>query len=253
MPDRTAKFVSAIFASVLAGIPLATISHGATPRDGGLPFRSEGPDARWQPLVLSHRSRHQTSLLVSPKGEKLSQNALLRIPLRRQSRLRRMQKPRCSVRSQTLTPNCPRRRISNEAETRRLARDGGQPLTERRAQRAAADAATQRSSPRVGLSRREVAGSPVRPATTVGNPSVAAPPDSTAAPSPAAAAVTLAAADFIVAKQSGSDPELLRRHSQRAGARPASRQASVFKFGSARRTGRRRFARRRQADLGIDR
>ena len=31
MPSRTAKFVSAIFASVLAGIPLATISHGATP------------------------------------------------------------------------------------------------------------------------------------------------------------------------------------------------------------------------------
>jgi hypothetical protein len=31
MPGRTATFVSAIFASVLAGIPLATISHGATP------------------------------------------------------------------------------------------------------------------------------------------------------------------------------------------------------------------------------
>jgi hypothetical protein len=31
MPARAAKFVSAIFAGVLAGIPLATISHGATP------------------------------------------------------------------------------------------------------------------------------------------------------------------------------------------------------------------------------
>ena len=31
MPARTAKFVSAIFASILAGIPLATVSHGATP------------------------------------------------------------------------------------------------------------------------------------------------------------------------------------------------------------------------------
>lgn len=31
MPRRTVKFVSALFAGVLAGIPLATISHGATP------------------------------------------------------------------------------------------------------------------------------------------------------------------------------------------------------------------------------
>jgi hypothetical protein len=31
MPNRTAKFVSAVFASLLAGTPLATVSHGATP------------------------------------------------------------------------------------------------------------------------------------------------------------------------------------------------------------------------------
>jgi hypothetical protein len=31
MPNRTAKFVSAVFASLVAGAPLTTVSHGATP------------------------------------------------------------------------------------------------------------------------------------------------------------------------------------------------------------------------------
>ena len=76
MPNRTAKFVSAIFASILAGIPLRNGIARRRRRGRRLPFRTERPGARWQPLVLSHRSRHQASLLVPRRtGRKASQSA----------------------------------------------------------------------------------------------------------------------------------------------------------------------------------
>ena len=45
--------------------------HASAPgRRGQLPVRAEGRDPLGQPLVLSHRPRHQTSMLVSPGGER---------------------------------------------------------------------------------------------------------------------------------------------------------------------------------------
>src|SRR5947209_19231758 len=42
MQNRTAKFVSAIFASLLAGMPLATVSHGAVPAADDCPSKPKG-------------------------------------------------------------------------------------------------------------------------------------------------------------------------------------------------------------------
>jgi hypothetical protein len=61
MPGRTTKFVSAIFASILAGTPLTIISHSET-------VGSRRRCAPGRPLVLPHRAQHQTPLLASPRG-----------------------------------------------------------------------------------------------------------------------------------------------------------------------------------------
>ena len=114
MPNRTAKFVSAIFASILAGAPLTTISHSATVAADDCLSGPKGQTPAGQPLVLSHRARHQTPLLVSPRGGRQAfANRRLRTLRHRRSRLRRKQKRRCNSRSPTPTPNCPRSRYRN--------------------------------------------------------------------------------------------------------------------------------------------
>ena len=64
MSSRTAKFVSAIFVSLLAGAPLVTASHGAPAEADKCLSATEGRGARGRSLVLSRRSRHQAQLLV---------------------------------------------------------------------------------------------------------------------------------------------------------------------------------------------
>ena len=64
MSNRTAKFVSAIFASILAGANFAPVTGIHAQAAGQLPVRPEGRDARGRSLVLPRRSRHQAQLLV---------------------------------------------------------------------------------------------------------------------------------------------------------------------------------------------
>ena len=78
MPNRTAKFASAIFASLLAGAPLATdCAARRAPPTIACPHRKT--DARGQPLVLSHRARHQAPLLVSAARKAKSAQAASQI------------------------------------------------------------------------------------------------------------------------------------------------------------------------------
>src|ERR1700723_1977119 len=74
MPARAAKFVSAIFAGVLAGIPLATISHGASPAaDDCLSGpKDQAPQGSHWYYRIDHATKRHCWYL---KGEKPSQSA----------------------------------------------------------------------------------------------------------------------------------------------------------------------------------
>ena len=76
MPNRTAKFVSAIFASVLAGAPLTTISHGeAVAADNCLsgPKGETPPGSHWYYRIEHSTKRHCWHL--REEGDSLSQDA----------------------------------------------------------------------------------------------------------------------------------------------------------------------------------
>jgi hypothetical protein len=76
MPNRTAKFVSTVFASVLAGFSLTTASHGATPAaDDCLSApRGQTPEGNhWYYRIERGTKRH--CWYLREEGEKLSQSA----------------------------------------------------------------------------------------------------------------------------------------------------------------------------------
>jgi hypothetical protein len=76
MQNRTAKFVSAVFASVLAGAPLTTVSHSAVPAADDCLSAPKGQapqGSHWYYRVDRATKRH--CWYVREAGEKLSQNA----------------------------------------------------------------------------------------------------------------------------------------------------------------------------------
>jgi hypothetical protein len=74
MPRRNVKFVSAIFAGLLSGIPLATISHGATPaaEDCRSGPKDQAPHGSHWYYRIDHATKRHCWYL---KDEQLSQNA----------------------------------------------------------------------------------------------------------------------------------------------------------------------------------
>ncbi len=80
MPNRSAKFVSTIFASILAGAPLTTISHSATvAADDCLSGpKGETPPGRHWYYRIDHPTKRQCWYLRE-EGDKVSQAATLQI------------------------------------------------------------------------------------------------------------------------------------------------------------------------------
>ena len=64
MTNRMGNSLTAILIGALAGVTLVIATNGVAARHRGLSVRAEGHGAQGQPLVLSHRSRDQTQLLV---------------------------------------------------------------------------------------------------------------------------------------------------------------------------------------------
>jgi hypothetical protein len=249
MPSQAAKFVSAVFAGVLAGIPLATISHGATAAaddclSGPKDQASQG--GHWYYRIDHATKRHCWYL----KDEKPSQSAAAN----------------SAPSAKPVSPNA-------EAATQRSIADAHAELPAqvtieqpRRgngfAPAIAADAPivtpaaeTQRS---VVASRwpelSETTTSAV-PASTATGSSVAAPPDSDETPTAAHAEVTLAAADSSSENQSRSIRTLLLVILG-ALALAGLIGNTIFKFGNARWTGRRQVRVDRRAiwnSTGVDR
>ena len=91
MPNRTAKFVSALFASLLAGAPLTTVTHGATavaddclagpkgqaPQGAHWYYRVDRSTKRhcWYLADQQHTPRSQTAAVNSPALTKPPQDA----------------------------------------------------------------------------------------------------------------------------------------------------------------------------------
>ena len=117
MPNRTAKFVSAVFASVLAGIPLATASHSATPAaDDCL----SGPRTRRRKAAIGtigSNAAPNAIAGISARKAKRSRRARRRVQRRPPSRSRRKPIRRSGVRSRMPAPNC----LSRQRPMRRRA------------------------------------------------------------------------------------------------------------------------------------
>jgi hypothetical protein len=238
MPGRTAKFVSAIFAGVLAGIPLAAISYGAAAAADDCLSAPKDPapnGSHWY-YRIDHAAKRQCWYL---KGEKLSQNAAAN----------------SAPSAKPVSPNA-------EATMQRSIDDAHAELPaptaieqpkrgNRLAPAIAADAAiatpvaeTQGSVVASRWPEQSATGSSSVPVPTADNSDVAAAPGSDAMPSPAPA--TPAAADSSPEKTSGSIQTLLLVILSALGLAGLIGSA-VFRFGNLRWTGGRKIPVDREA------
>jgi len=230
MPGRTAKFVSVVVASVLAGIPLATISHGATPAAEDCLSGPKDPapnGSHWYYRIDHATKRHCWYL----KGEKLSQNAA----------------PNSSTAETTTQRSIADAHAELPAQAAIEAPKRGNGLAPAADATIATPAAeTQRSAVASRWPEQSGTSSSTVSPSTAANSDVAAPPDSEATPPAAPAAVALAAADSSPEKQSGSIQTLLLVILG-ALALAGLIGSAVFRFGNLRWIGRRTIQVDRQA------
>jgi hypothetical protein len=230
MPGRTAKFVSVIVASVLAGIPLATISHGATPATEDCLSGPKDPapnGGHWYYRIDHATKRHCWYL----KGEKLSQSAAPNSSTAETTTQRSIADAHAELPAQAAI-EAPKR-----GDGLALAAD---------ATIATPAAETQRSAVASRWPEQSGTSSSTVSPSTAANSGVAAPPDSDATPPAAPAAVALVAADSSPEKQPGSLQTLLLAI---LGALVLAGLigSAVFRFGNLRWIGRRTIQVDRQA------
>jgi hypothetical protein len=251
MSNRTAKFVSAIFASLLAGVAVTTIAQStARAADDCLagPKEQTPPGGHWYYRIDHATKRHCWYLgdereklsRVAPRGSAPSANPVLANPVSPQKDATtpqtiadaRAELPLPQTRVEATSTTTGRWTPANTADM-----ENSQPANSR-------DTNTQPSLiasrwPEPGLSSSAVAG------PTTAN-SEAMRPNSAAAPPPVVAAVPLAAADSSSQSQAGSIQMLLIVIAG-ALALAGMMAAAVFRFGSMRQAGRRKIRRDRRA------
>jgi hypothetical protein len=237
MPGRTAKFVSAIFAGILAGIPLATVSHGATPAaDDCLsgPKDQAPHGSHWYYRIEHATKRHCWYLKEFSQGAAANSapSAKPVSPDAEAATQRSIADAHAELPAQP--PEQPKRS------------DGLAPAIAADASIATPAAATLGSVVASRWPEQSGADPSAAPASTAANSGVAAPPDSDAMPPPAPAAANLAAADSSPEKQSGSLQTLLLVILG-ALALAGLIGSAVFRFGNLRWTGRREIQIDRQA------
>lgn len=213
MPSRTAKFVSAIFASILAGAPLATTSRGETvAADNCLsgPKGQTPPGSHWYYRIEHSTKRH--CWYLREEGDNLSQAPQNILPS-----------------SKPLPPQTDTVMQNSVANARaelpaRTGRDNGP------------DAAAPANAAIVASRWPEASGmsqvSSPRPATS--KLAASAPPNSTAAPATSVAAVAVATADSSSQNQPGTIPQLFIA-AVGALALASVTASLIFRFGRARR------------------
>ena len=202
MPKRAAKFVSAIFASILAGAPLTTVSHSETvAADDCLsgPKGQTPPGSHWYYRIERGTKRHCWYLREERDNfsQAAPQNSSPAKPLPPQADTA-MQPTVANARAEL-----PARTDRNDGPNTALPAGFDAPRANALDTGAASTVVASRWPEPSGVSP---ASNP-RPATS--NFAANVPANSAAAPAPAIAAVTLAAADTSLQSPPGSIPTLL--------------------------------------------
>ena len=207
MPNRTATFVSALFAGVLAGIPLATISNGAAVAAGDCLSEPKGgaPDgSHWYYRVEHPSNRH--CWYLRPEGGKPSQITARPAPPKAEPAMQRsvaeahaeLPRPQTRVEPETdLTAGPPVAPLFSNA----VSPQNNRP----------ANAGSASPPPSAVVSRwpEPLGVSSSAPPPAAGNPGANMASVAPATQPPAAAAIPLAAADSPFEKQSRSTVMLL--------------------------------------------
>lgn len=245
MSNRTAKFVSAIFVSVLAGALLTTVSHGAVPADDDCLSGPKGhtpSGGHWYYRVDRSTKRH--CWYLGDEKEKLS-----RVAPKNSAPLADAVSPQETPTQRSIADAhaelpWPQTRLEQETNV-----TPGQP-NPATAMNAASVENNQRANAQDVNTRVSViasrwpeqsgASSSTGPEPTTGNSGATVQSNSEAAPSPAVAEVTLAAADASSEKKPGSIQMLLIII---AGALTFAGLigSAVFRFGRMRQAGRRQI------------
>ena len=252
MSNRTAKFVSAIFVSLLAGAPLTTVSHGAVPAADDCLSGPKGQTpsgGHWYYRVDRATKRH--CWYIGDEKEKLSRvapknSAPLADPVSPQKETATQR----SIADAHAELPLPQTRVEQETSV-----TTGQPDPATAANAASvennqrADAQDVNTRLSVVASRwpeQSGVSSSAGPGPTTGNSGETVQSNSEAAPSLALAEVPLAAADSSSEKQSGSIQMLLIII---AGALSFAGLigSAIFRFGSRRQAGRRQIRNDRRA------
>jgi hypothetical protein len=252
MSNRTAKFASAIFATLIAGAPLTTVSHGAVPADDDCLSGPKGQTpsgGHWYYRIDRATKRH--CWYLAEEKEKLSRvapknSAALADPVSPQQETA----PQQSIADAHAELPLPQTRVEQQTNaaiwppTPATAANEASVETSQRAN--AADVNTQRSVVASRWPEQSGVSSSASPEPATGYSAAAEQSNSEAAPSPAVAAVTLAAADLSSEKPSGSIRMLLLVI---IGALSFAGLigSAIFRFGSMRRPGRRQIRGGRRA------
>jgi len=252
MQNRTAKFMSAIFASLLAGSPLVTVSHSAVPAaDDCLsgPKGSAPQGSHWYYRIDHASKRH--CWYLGEEREKLS-----RVAPQNSAPIANPVSPQQETATQRTIEDAraelplPQTRVEQETS---VAPWPWSPATTANAARVenslpanARDANTPLSVVASRWPEQSGVNSSASPGETTGNSDTPVQSNSGAAPSPGVAAVTLAAVDSSSEKQSGS-LQMLLIVMMGALALAGLMGRAIFRFGSMRRAGRRQIRGDRRA------
>jgi hypothetical protein len=202
MPSRTAKFVSAAFAGILAGVPLATASNSATSATDNClsgPKDQAPQGSHWYYRIEHATQRHCWYL----KDEKLSQAASPNLPKAEPA----MQRSIANAHAELPLPAAGTEQQTSAAT--------GQPApanaagTQNNPLAASTDTNTQLSAVAARWPESSGIGSSANAGSAASNSGATVPSNSGGTRLPAVAAVTLAAADASSEKQSGSAHMLL--------------------------------------------
>jgi hypothetical protein len=215
MSNRTAKFASAIFASLIAGAPLTTVSHGAVPADDDCLSGPKGQTpsgGHWYYRIDRATKRH--CWYLGEEKEKLSRvapknSAASTDPVSPQQETA----PQQSIADAHAELPLPQTRVEQQTNATIWP-----PIPATAANEASAENSRPANAQDVDRLRSVVASrwpeqsgvsSSANPEPATGYSDAAEQSNSEAAPSPAVAAVTLAAADSSSEKKSGSVQMLL--------------------------------------------
>jgi hypothetical protein len=241
MPNRTAKFTSAILVSVFAGMTLTTMSHGATPAADdclSAPKDQTPQGSHWYYRVDQATKRHCWYLRESQIAPAASSPTVNPVPPKTEATVQR------SIANARAELPMPQTRAAQDtgAATDRLtlatAADAALPATDQPAN--ARDANMQQSAVASRWPDQSDVSSSADPAPATNSSDASVQPTSDAAPPDAIAPVTLAAADASSEKtdtQSGSIQTLLLII---IGALSLAglMGGAIFRFGSTQRSGR---------------